>query len=474
MSHLAQKADWKLTGDARTPWEASVNGQQWQVRRNKFPEELYLYSLLIDGAVAENFNLWPSNWVRPSLPLPQDSNPGPAQAPSPGDDPLGKHEYELAKEHFERSKNIPPSRLVEPPPQKPPETVKQVQTTGSPVLEASQLPDIAGNEIIIHWDFDGENTLVLHGQDVLWKEPAYFENYDRYLEVGNVLLKKYGIRLKDFAPTAASKYNLFGDTSRASSEVDYFRKALSLEGLMELINNLPEDLALRRACAERVRPRDRARAELIDRQLAIREAFRRGEDPGEAEREAARALAKKHSQDWAGKIVDLADHFGFFGGFVEYVELAADRFIQNASTLAQLAPIRHVRLREAKGQIAALVSLPILGQLASLDLTSCGLDDGDVAQLVTWPYRLRNLRVLRLVHNPLIGMEGMRAIARADVKALRFVEASGTEAPLYIRTFDWGGSLTEESWTRARAMLVEEFGHKPWLDEMKEPSLDEI
>ena len=71
-------------------------------------------------------------------------------------------------------------------------------------------------------------------------------------------------------------------------------------------------------------------------------------------------------------------------------------------------------------------------------------------------------------------MEGMRAIARADVKALRFVEASGTEAPLYIRTFDWGGALTEESWTRARAMLVEEFGHKPWLDEMKEPSLDEI
>lgn len=92
--------------------------------------------------------------------------------------------------------------------------------------EPSQLPDISGDEIIIHWDFDGSNILLCHGQQVLWKEPSYFECYDRYLEVGQILLKKYGSRLKDFVPTEASKYHLFGDTTRACLEVDYFRENL--------------------------------------------------------------------------------------------------------------------------------------------------------------------------------------------------------------------------------------------------------
>lgn len=71
-------------------------------------------------------------------------------------------------------------------------------------------------------------------------------------------------------------------------------------------------------------------------------------------------------------------------------------------------------------------------------------------------------------------MDALRAVARADLPSLRFVESSNTEAPLVIRTYDWAGSLTEEGWTRARAMLVAEFGDKPWLDALHEPSPDAI
>jgi hypothetical protein len=65
MSYLAQNVEWRVSGDARLPWEANVHGQHWQVRKNKFPEDLYAYSLLIDGVLAESFNLWPSKWVQP-------------------------------------------------------------------------------------------------------------------------------------------------------------------------------------------------------------------------------------------------------------------------------------------------------------------------------------------------------------------------------------------------------------------------
>jgi hypothetical protein len=53
------------TGDARFPFEASVDGETWLVRIDEFPEEPSLYSLIVDGEVVERLMAWPAAWVRP-------------------------------------------------------------------------------------------------------------------------------------------------------------------------------------------------------------------------------------------------------------------------------------------------------------------------------------------------------------------------------------------------------------------------
>ena len=66
MDRLAHKVDFELSSDKHLPWEASVDGERWQIRINPFPEEEYAYSLLVDGVVVESFPSWPAAWTRPS------------------------------------------------------------------------------------------------------------------------------------------------------------------------------------------------------------------------------------------------------------------------------------------------------------------------------------------------------------------------------------------------------------------------
>jgi hypothetical protein len=52
------------TDDARHPYAADVDGARWTVRVNEFPEEPSVYSLLVDGVVAEELMAWPPAWER--------------------------------------------------------------------------------------------------------------------------------------------------------------------------------------------------------------------------------------------------------------------------------------------------------------------------------------------------------------------------------------------------------------------------
>ena len=81
----------------------------------------------------------------------------------------------------------------------------------------------------ILWDiehYEGGDTLLRHGNAVLWREPSFYEGYQRYLEVGEILLQKYGSRLKDFKPTQESELYLFGDSISAPGRVRQFRERL--------------------------------------------------------------------------------------------------------------------------------------------------------------------------------------------------------------------------------------------------------
>ena len=61
---LERHVSWTATGQAEFPYTATVCGQVWRIRINDFPVDP-LYSLLIDGREAGDFDDWPSCWSRP-------------------------------------------------------------------------------------------------------------------------------------------------------------------------------------------------------------------------------------------------------------------------------------------------------------------------------------------------------------------------------------------------------------------------
>jgi hypothetical protein len=111
MSRRERTVDWRLSGDPLHPWEADVDGARWRVRINDFPEEEFVYSLLVDGQVVEEFNDWPGVWTRPALPK-AGAGAGPGKGAQDAADENQRREYELEQEKFERTKNIAPSKLV--------------------------------------------------------------------------------------------------------------------------------------------------------------------------------------------------------------------------------------------------------------------------------------------------------------------------------------------------------------------------
>jgi hypothetical protein len=64
VERLACKLAWKRTDDLEHPWATSeVNGQDWQVRLNDFPDDV-MYTLVIGGARVDDFHDWPETWQR--------------------------------------------------------------------------------------------------------------------------------------------------------------------------------------------------------------------------------------------------------------------------------------------------------------------------------------------------------------------------------------------------------------------------
>ena len=57
--------DWLPTGTATRPYRATVNGDEWVVLVNDWPDEPTTYRLEINGHEAFGFDGWPDNWSRP-------------------------------------------------------------------------------------------------------------------------------------------------------------------------------------------------------------------------------------------------------------------------------------------------------------------------------------------------------------------------------------------------------------------------
>lgn len=234
----------------------------------------------------------------------------------------------------------------------------------------------------------------------------------------------------------------------------------------------PTDPAPRRVYADAVRPRNFERAELIDCQLALRDALRANAESPHAVYQRAKLLLHQCGRSWARAIVPMVDDFAYYGGFVEYVRVGADRLAQAAQVLPTLAPIRHLRLEKLHGKVETLLGLPptFLRSLVSLDLRHNDLDDAEVIAIVTSPH---------LVHVALLDL-GRNHITEASLlaiklPALRYVETDRTGAELVeVGGEDWGGTPPSRHFRSLRGRLVAVVGDVAWLRDVEAPHLDTL
>jgi hypothetical protein len=96
--------------------------------------------------------------------------------------------------------------------------------------DPSQLPDIESPSFILHWDFDearpDHETLITHGEAIIFREPALYEGYARFIEVAKLLRARYGRALRDLVPTPRSELYLYGDCSSSLRAVAEARRAI--------------------------------------------------------------------------------------------------------------------------------------------------------------------------------------------------------------------------------------------------------
>lgn len=107
----------------------------------------------------------------------------------------------------------------------------------------TELPDLEGSSLILTWDLVapappegraltieervfGLFTVIRHGDREVWRERACYECAERFVEVLDILKRKYGSRLTDVVPTGASETFLYGDRSSSIGEVEKARASL--------------------------------------------------------------------------------------------------------------------------------------------------------------------------------------------------------------------------------------------------------
>jgi hypothetical protein len=100
-----------------------------------------------------------------------------------------------------------------------------------PLSSANQLPDLDPIPQTLTWDVidaDGEAwVVILNGEQEIWRELSFWENYKRFGEVAKILTKKYGKTLRDLVLTDGAFCDFYGDRIGAVGYADRVREALA-------------------------------------------------------------------------------------------------------------------------------------------------------------------------------------------------------------------------------------------------------
>ncbi len=96
--------------------------------------------------------------------------------------------------------------------------------------EESQLPDIDALSFVLHWNFlyaePYNEALIKHGDTIIFREPAFYEGYERFIQVAEILRARYGAALRDLIPMNDDLTYLCGDSHSAWDTVSEARKRI--------------------------------------------------------------------------------------------------------------------------------------------------------------------------------------------------------------------------------------------------------
>ena len=86
--------------------------------------------------------------------------------------------------------------------------------------DASQLPRVEGSQLQFVIEIEGPTLesyyIIKLGEQIVWREPAGWEDWERFNKLKALLKKRYGSRFAALTATPHAKGNLLGDNITAS------------------------------------------------------------------------------------------------------------------------------------------------------------------------------------------------------------------------------------------------------------------
>jgi len=96
---------------------------------------------------------------------------------------------------------------------------------GMALRSPDQLPEIEGERLCFTWDSmeegDEYNAEIRFGKKVLWRELAFWEGWERFNDVKDILKAKYGSRFYSLSPTSRSELYLYGDDLQSPGKIEF-------------------------------------------------------------------------------------------------------------------------------------------------------------------------------------------------------------------------------------------------------------
>lgn len=228
----------------------------------------------------------------------------------------------------------------------------------------------------------------------------------------------------------------------------------------------PGSIAARKALAAAWRTQGDPRAELIDKQLALRE-LEHAKDFSSPRSRALDAevtqIIAQHGRAYAGRVADLALAYQFRRGLVAHVTVSGEAFPRVAAELFTLAPIQHLNLVAPLGDLARVFATPQFARLVTLECVRHEGAFGDAgANALARARHASGLRWIDLMRDA-IGEPGAEALAASPyLEHARFINFEHNPADPTPFAAEYEGV-----WSTGRPPLAQQlertYGQRPWL-----------